>query len=92
MRGKILPGGHLPLPRGGKRVRLLLGRVILRERFAPLAVQLNVTDRSRRSPGKRAEKGCESMQEVAGMPGEWGSLVLIAAVVLVFLFAGGGGG
>jgi len=51
VRGKIVPGEDLPVPRGRERVRFLVRRVFLRERFTPLAVQLNVTDASRRSPG-----------------------------------------
>jgi hypothetical protein len=52
VRGKIVPGEDLPVPRGRERVRFLVRRVFLRERFTPLAVPLNVTNASRRSPGR----------------------------------------
>jgi hypothetical protein len=93
VRGEIVPRGDLPVPRGRERVRLLVRRVFLRGRFAPLAIPLNVIDAARRSPGglPKPEQGCEC-EEDGGMPGDWGTLVLIAVVVLIFLFSGGGGG
>lgn len=39
-----------------------------------------------------AKKDGNVGEEEAVMPGEWGTVALIALVVLVILFAGGGGG
>jgi hypothetical protein len=90
LRGQLLTDGHFPVSRGGERVRLLARRVFLRERFAAVALPLNVTDAARRSPGWKAGKGCRPAKGDAKVLGEWGTLVLIAVVFLFYLFSGGG--
>jgi len=92
LRRQLLPGGHLPVQHPRERIRFRFRRLFLRGRFAPFAVQLTVVQKARRSPGKKVGNGCRLVKGDAGMLGEWGTVFLIAVVVLAFLFAGGGGG
>ena len=92
LRRQLLPGGHLPVRRPRERIRFRFRRLFLRGRLASQAVQLTVVQKARRSPGKKVGNGCRLVKGDAGMLGEWGTVFLIAVVVLAFLFAGGGGG
>jgi len=91
LRRQVLTGGHLAVPGPGDRGRLLFRRLFLRGRRTPFPVSLRVTIRP---GGRRARSGngIEPEEEDATMAGDWGTVILIAVVVLVIVLRASGGG
>jgi len=89
VRRRVFPDGDIPV--SSRRERDLVRRVFLRGRRAPLPVSLRVTIRP---GGRRARSGngIEPEEEDATMAGDWGTVILIAVVVLVIVLRASGGG